>query len=334
MLKRFLVLFMLISNFSNIPHALALGTQPFFKDSFLNLKDDLAEANRAGRILMLVYEQEGCPYCAETHKVNFADKEIVDTIAKHFDVVQLDIWGGRELTDFSGKVISEKQFARDLKIHFSPMITFYSPAGKEIFRMAGYYPPPQFKAAMNFMAGRHYKDTSFREYSLKHTVEPARKGLIDEPFFVKTQNLKSVADTAGKNNKGFALVFEQEQCAGCVEIHETSFIDSEVVAKLTRNFDTVQINLWGKKGWVNMAGNKISEADLGKSLQVRYTPTIIFFDNKGKEILRHESYLKPEHFATLLTYLTTDARTAYSSFQDWLRAKNSMQAETKQTPNL
>ncbi len=330
MLKKLIVLFILFYSFSFLSSAHALGTQPFFKDSFLNMKDDLTDANRGGRILMLMYEQEGCPYCEITHKVNFANKEIVDTITKHFDLVQLDIWGGRELTDFSGKAVSEKQFARDLKIHFSPMITFYNPSGKEIFRMAGYYPPAKFKAALDYIAGKHYKDMSFSEYSMKHVIEPTKKGLLDEPFFVKSQNLKTVANNASKNNKGYALMFEQDECAGCVEIHETSFADKAFVNNLTNNFDVVQINLWGKKKVTSIANAQTSEEDLGKSLQVRYTPTIIFYDNKGKEILRHESYLKPEHFATLVTYVTTDARLKYSSFQDWLRAKNSAQATTTQ----
>ena len=104
-------------------------------------------------------------------------------------------------------------------------------------------------------------------------------------------------------------------------MHKKSFGDPAVVKKLSQHFDVVRINMWDQKELVDLTGNKTTETKLAAALQVRYSPTIIFFDKNGKEILRHESYLKPEHFATLLTYLTTDARIKYKSFQDWLRFK-------------
>ena len=321
MLHRSTILLAFLSCIFFNANVFALVSQPFFKDSFLNLKDDLNEANKAGHVLVLFFEQDGCPYCAEIHKVHFADKKIVELIKKRFDVVQLDIWGGREVTDFAGKTVSEKQLARNLKIQFSPMVSFIGPDGKEIFRMAGYYKPHLFKAALDYVADGDYKKISFREYAAKHAPEEAKAGLIDEPFFSKSRDLKAAAAAAAKHGKGIALLFEQAQCADCVEMHKKSFGDPAVVKKLSQNFDVVRINMWDQKALVDLTGNKTTETKLAAALQVRYSPTIIFFDKNGKEILRHESYLKPEHFATLLTYLTTDARIKYKSFQDWLRFK-------------
>lgn len=305
-----------------IPNAAALGSQPFFKNSFLNLKTDLTEAAKVGRILMVIYEQEGCVYCAEMHKVNFADKETVDILTKHFDVVQLDIWGGREVADFAGNTLTEKQLARNLKIQLSPMINFFGPDGKEVFRIAGYYKPQLFKTALRYVAEGRYAQTSFRDYALKYAPEPVKKGLIDEPLFTKTTDLKLAAAQAGAKNKGVALLFEQAQCASCVELHEKTFSDERAVRKLTKKFDVVRVDLWGKRTILGLDGKNVTESELGQALEVRYTPTIIFYDKTSNEIFRYESYRKPEHFLVLLTYLTTDGYVKYKSFQDWLRAED------------
>lgn len=310
-------------------HAAALGSQPFFKNSFLNLKTDLAEAAKAGRTLMVIYEQEGCVYCAEMHKVNFADKETVDILTKHFDVVQLDIWGGREVADFTGNTLTEKQLARNLKIQLSPMINFYGADGKEVFRIAGYYKPRLFKTALKYIAEGRYTQTTFRDYAQKYAPEPLKKGLIDEPLFTKTVDLKTTFARAAAKNKGIALLFEQEQCESCVELHEKTLADERAVKKLTKKFDVVRMDLWGKRPILGLDGKRITESELGQVLDVRYTPTIIFFDKAGKEVFRYESYRKPEHFLVLLNYLISDGYLKYKSFQDWLRAEDPAHASVE-----
>lgn len=302
--------------------AVALESQPFFKDSFLNLKDDLSEATKNNRILVLFFEQDGCPYCVETHKVVFADKRIVDSIKAKFDMVSLDIWGQREVTDFSGQSMSEKEFSRKMGVQFTPMINFIGPDGKEIYRIAGYYPPKRFQAALDYVAQGHYRNTSFREYADRVAPESGKKGLLNAAFFVPADDLKRRAAKAKQNGKGLALVFEQAQCAGCVEMHEKSFADPKLVKLLSSKFDTVRIDTRGKRTLNALDGSPQKEEDIARAMGIRYTPTVVFFDANGKEIMRHESYLRPEHFATLVAFLSNGTYLQYKSFQDWLRVKN------------
>lgn len=302
--------------------ALALESQPFIKESFLTLKDDLDDAAKAGRILMVMYEQEGCPYCALMHRVNFADKGIVDRVNKSFHVVQLDIWGGREVTDFAGEAMTEKQLARRMGIQFSPMISFFDANGKEVYRITGYYKPNLFKAALDYVASRAYEKMGFKDYAAKHAARPTPKRLIDEPFFAQGNDLQAIAQQARAQGKGLALLFEQAQCDDCAELHDRNFMDADTLKLLTDHFAVARIDLWGKKVLTDLSGAKTTEADLAQALNIRYTPAMVFYDKDGQELLRHESYLKPEHFATLLIYLTTDARLKYGSFQDWLRFRN------------
>ena len=321
----FLILFVLLSPLTKNVQADTGGSAHsipghLIKASFLNLKEDLQEAAGAGRVLAIFFGQTGCSYCELIHKVNFADKPIADLLKSNFDVVELDSLGSREVKDFSGAVMTEKQFAYKVGIQFSPMLVFYLGDGTEVFRMKGYYKPDQFKAALQFIAGGHYKSTNFRAYSAAHVPQSvAKSGLIDEMFFVKTGNINKLALDAKKRNKGVALLFTQNQCSSCVELHEEIFSDAAIVSRLASKYEVVRINVLGKSEIKDLSGKATTEAKLAEALRIRYTPTIVFLDEAGSEIIRYESYLKRHDFTGLVQFVTTDAWQHTTSFQDWLR---------------
>ena len=75
----------------------------WFKESFLDLKEDLQEADEAGKRLAIIFEQVGCIYCTKMQTEVLAQKSINDYVRKNFDVVQMNLWGSRSVTDFDGK---------------------------------------------------------------------------------------------------------------------------------------------------------------------------------------------------------------------------------------
>lgn len=88
-----------------------LHKQDWFHDGFLEMSDDLTEAAAGNKDLMVIFEQAGCPYCEALHNENFARPEIVNYITENFLVVQLDLWGSREVTDFDGEQLPERELA-------------------------------------------------------------------------------------------------------------------------------------------------------------------------------------------------------------------------------
>ena len=99
--------------------------QSWFQLSFLNLKDDFAEAKAAGKRFAIIFEQRGCPYCIKLHTELLAQRYINDYMRENFAVLQLDIWGAREVTDFDGKVFSERALAERWGVIFTPTIVFF-----------------------------------------------------------------------------------------------------------------------------------------------------------------------------------------------------------------
>ena len=52
-----------------------LHKQPWMRDTFKDLGEDLAEANAEGKRLVLFVEQIGCLYCKKMHEEVFSDPE-------------------------------------------------------------------------------------------------------------------------------------------------------------------------------------------------------------------------------------------------------------------
>ncbi|HJZ33538.1 MAG TPA: thioredoxin fold domain-containing protein [Hyphomicrobiaceae bacterium] len=99
--------------------------QSWFSLSFLDLREDFAEAKAAGLRFAVIFEQRGCPYCAKLHTEVLSQKYINDYVRQNFRVIQLDLWGSREVTDFDGKHMSEKALAERWGVIFTPTIVFF-----------------------------------------------------------------------------------------------------------------------------------------------------------------------------------------------------------------
>ena len=99
--------------------------QSWFLLSFLDLRQDFRDAKDAGKRFAVLFEQRGCPYCAELHTKVLARKYINEYVRQNFAMLQLDLWGAREVTDFDGAKMSEKALAERWGISFSPTIVFF-----------------------------------------------------------------------------------------------------------------------------------------------------------------------------------------------------------------
>jgi len=151
-----------------------LYKQPWFLESFLELADDLDDAQKAGKRFVVMWELKGCPYCKETHFVNFARSDISDYIKANFVVLQLNIIGSRKVKDFDGQELSEKELAAKYGIRFTPTFQFFDenatalkarePQKREVARAPGYLRPDDFLMMFRFVRDKAYRDKSFRDY--------------------------------------------------------------------------------------------------------------------------------------------------------------------------
>ncbi len=162
-----------------------LHVQPWFLQSFLDLREDHQEAKDAGKRFVIIWEQKGCPYCREMHAVNFQKKQIVEFITSRFNVLQLNMWGARKVTDFDGEELEERQLARKWAINFTPTTVFFgsdAAAGKsgkalEVARMPGYFKPFHFFSMYEFVDQDAYKSKGFQRYLQDKFKDLEAKGI-------------------------------------------------------------------------------------------------------------------------------------------------------------
>ena len=151
-----------------------LHVQDWFVETFLDLREDLGEASEGGRHFSVLWEQRGCPYCRELHAVNLSRPKIVSYLRENFDILQLDLWGSRAVTDFDGEELEERALARKWQINFTPTVVFFPDdprgvAGKsgrtaEVARMPGYFKPFHFVSMFEYVRGGAYRSQSFQRY--------------------------------------------------------------------------------------------------------------------------------------------------------------------------
>jgi thioredoxin-related protein len=151
-----------------------LYRQPWFLESFLELPDDLKGASDSGKRFAIMWELRGCPYCKETHLVNFARPDIETYVKDNFEILQLNIVGSRKVKDFDGTEIAEKALAAKYGVRFTPTVQFFpesadglaakEPAKREVARLPGYLKPDDFLALFRFVREKGYETKSFRDY--------------------------------------------------------------------------------------------------------------------------------------------------------------------------
>ena len=189
----------------------------WFKESFLDIREDVQEAAARGKRVMLYFYQDGCPYCAKLLHDNFADKSIAATTQQYFDVIAINMWGDREVTGLDGQSTSEKAFARQLKVQFTPTLLFLNENGKLLLRLNGYYAPHRFAAVLQYVGGHNEGRMSFREFAANVETGKASGKLHDDIATVKSPiNLQKLVQSA---NKPILVLFEQKVCRTCDELH-------------------------------------------------------------------------------------------------------------------
>jgi len=288
----------------------------WFKDSFLEFEEDVSEAAAAGRRVMLYFHQDGCPYCARLVEENFADPELKDFIVRHFDGISLNMWGDREVVSVSGRKFSEKTFAAALKVQYTPTLIFLDERGQVALRLNGYYPPEDFRAALRFVAQKLETQTSFAEYRLQNRGTTAGK-LIDEEFYLTQTDLARLLQT---HKRPLVVYFEAPNCAECETMHRRILRDP-ATRKLVQQASNVQLDINSQQPLTTPDGRHISVRQWATELGIAYTPSLVFFDTAGKEVMRIDAFLKTFHFQSVYAYVLEEAYLETPQFQRYISAR-------------
>lgn len=283
----------------------------WFKNSFLDLDEDIAEASASGKRLMLFFYQDGCPYCKKLLQDNFGQRDIADKTRKNFDVVSLNIWGDRDVS-FAGGEYTEKSFAARLKVMYTPTLIFFNEQGKAVLRTNGYYHPAKFNAALDYVLEHHDSKESFRSYLAR--VAPAKtQGKIHKS--VETMSAPYNFSVPGKKYR--LVMFEQKQCKECDELHN-DILTQQASKDQLKKLDVAVLDMWSEEKVIMPNGKTTTIKEWAKDLNIQYAPSLVYFDQKGQEVFRSDAYLRAFHIQSVMDYVSSGAYKTQQNFQRYI----------------
>jgi thioredoxin-related protein len=303
--------------FDDFPLQELLQYPDWFKKSFLDLPDDLNEAvARSKRGLIVYFGQKRCAYCKMLLEVNFGLNDIIAYTRQHFDVVPIDIWSTEEVTTLDGVVMTQREFSLQEQTNFTPSLIFYDSKGEEALRLRGYYPPYPFRAALEYVADGHYRRESFPDYLARgeDTTRFEPGDLNEEDFFIPPPHNLDRSRLPGQ--RPLVVFFEQGRCHACDVLHGQPLRDP-AINKLMRGFDNVQLEIHSDTPVITPGGKRTTAKSWARELGIFYTPSLLFFDEQGEEIIRVDSVVRFYRLRKVINYITSRGYLSEPNYQRW-----------------
>ncbi|RAP42040.1 thioredoxin [Rhodovulum viride] len=154
----------------------------WLRDTFRDMREDLAEAAAENRRMLVIWEQRGCIYCTRMHEEVFPDPEIEALIRQNYFVVQMNLFGDVEVTDFDGTVLPEKEMATRWGVMFTPTLMFMPETAPEggtaaqaaVATMPGAFGKGTTRALLQWVLDRGYEgDEHFQKYVARTMADPS-----------------------------------------------------------------------------------------------------------------------------------------------------------------
>ncbi len=282
----------------------------WFKESFLDIAEDVAEAAEAGKHVILLMHLNGCPYCYRMVEENFKHAPYTDFIQEKFDVIAINIRGDREIAFDAETSVTEKELARLLKVRYTPTVIFLDTENRPVLRLNGYRSVEAFEHALHFVAEKAYETTTLSAY-IEGRAETPRYSFRSHPLLRDTDDLSNLGD------KPVALLVEDALCDACDALHDGHLKNPEIVPVL-ENFTFVRIDALSDEPLKDMEGNATTPRAFVEKLGLTYRPGIVLFD-EGREIGRIDGMLYTYHFQEMLRYVGERHYKTYpNSFYDYL----------------
>ena len=133
----------------------------WFKPSFLDFRQDVAEARKQNRQVLVFFHLDNCPYCARMLKGNFTRGDNHDFIRKHFDVVAVNVRGSLDVTWVNGATYTERGLTMHLGVRGTPTLVFLDQEGKNVLQLSGYREPRALRAALDYVQSQGYRRGPF-----------------------------------------------------------------------------------------------------------------------------------------------------------------------------
>lgn len=139
----------------------------FFDQGFGDFSEELELAKEEGKKgILIFFEMDDCPFCHRMKTTILNQSQVISYYKKHFKIYPVDIEGDVEMTDFKGKITTQKDFAfKEHRVRATPVFAFFDLTGKRVVRYTGATSSmEEFLWLGEYVVKGIYKETSFTRY--------------------------------------------------------------------------------------------------------------------------------------------------------------------------
>lgn len=290
----------------------------WFRDSFLELPDDVVELADEDKNLLLYFYQNGCPYCSKLINTTILNQEVESALRSKYEVISLNMWGDRELIGLDGKPYTEKTYSAELGIQFTPSLLFVKSDLSIDLRVNGYRSPASMMEILDYLANKAGDESLASWKNSQKQKNPAtERPLTDQPYFMKAPYMLDRSKIAAQ--RPLAVLFESSNCNLCEQYHAQVLNQPAVKSRLLK-MDVLQLDIQKSTSLITPQGQKKTAKQWAEDLNINDLPALILFNKTGEEVIRKDGMLKAFHTQGILEYTLRDAAKSQPSFQRFLEA--------------
>lgn len=297
----------------------------WFKESFLDLREDLSDARDAGKQgIFLFFSTQGCSYCHLFLETSLADAELAARLRAHFDSIGLEIFDDAELVDFGGESTRVKAFALAQGVQFAPTLLFYGLDGQRMLRLTGYYEPERFALVLDYLIDGHYREEPWHAWLARRqaaSTEAAAtpSGLTADPLFADPPYALDRSRVPA--DRPLLVIFERRDCPRCARFHAEVLADPEVRAALG-GFEVVRLDADDPATPVLApSGERTNPAAWATALGFTQHPALAFFDEGGREVLTTDALVLKGRMMNSIGFVTERAFERGWTYQRFARSR-------------
>lgn len=305
----------------------------FNESPFNDLSEDLQNAlsdRKSG--LMVLFTTQGCSYCSAFIERSLGDSKIAKVVQDNFNSVGMEIFDDVDMVNPSGQPMSIKHFAKVEGAEYSPTLIFYGKDGQRILRAVGYQSPKRFQVILNYVIGKHYTTTSFRDYfqSLAKNETPSSTytSLKNDRLFINPPYALDRSRFAA--SQPLLVIFEKTGCAECADFHKDVLALDEV-RELAKKFEVVRLDVDDNQTPVlSPSGKRVTPASWYQEANFTRVPALMFFDEKGNNVLETDALVRRQRMLNSVNFVLERAYEKDWTYQRFARSKGIERSLRKQ----
>jgi thioredoxin-related protein len=116
------------------------------------------------------------------------------------------------------------------------------------------------------------------------------------------------------------VFFERQACHACDVLHSEPLRDQRVLDSI-RLFDAVQLDLDSEAPVITPKGQRTTARAWGEALEIHWAPSLVFFDERGNEIIRIDSVVALNRLRNVMDFVLTRAYEEFPTFERWRAAQ-------------